>query len=209
VEIRDTGVGMPPDVLARIFDPFFTTKAEGVGTGLGLAICHRIVARLNGEISAESEPGRGTTFRVSLPRAHTEPALAEAVPPAAAAKLKGRVLVVDDEPLLCATIERILSIEHDVIVVGSARQAVQLIERGDRFDVILSDLMMPEMTGMDLYAAVLRSAPDQAGRMVFMTGGAFSQNAAAFVDEISNPSIDKPFRPTALRQLVHSLMQSH
>ena len=200
------GSGYPTEVLARIFDPFFTTKAEGIGTGLGLAICHRIVTRLGGDISVDSEPGRGTTFRVSLPPAGQVVPAAEAVADAMASKHKGRILVVDDEPMLCATIERILSIEHDVIAVMSARQAIELIDHGERFDVILSDLMMPEMTGMDFHAALLRSAPDQAGKMVFMSGGAFSPNAFEFLDQISNPSIEKPFKSTALRQLMQSLM---
>jgi signal transduction histidine kinase len=207
VEVRDSGIGMPPDVLSRIFDPFFTTKAEGAGTGLGLAICHRIVRRLGGEIAVESEPGRGTTFRVSLPRARKASTEVQSGPPDTLAQRKRRVLVVDDEPMLCTTIERILSIEHEVIAVMSAKQALQLIERGDQFDIILSDLMMPEMTGMDLHAALLRSRPEQAGRMAFMTGGAFSRDASAFLDQIANPTIEKPFKSTVLRRFVQGLMQ--
>jgi signal transduction histidine kinase len=206
VEVRDSGIGMTADIVARIFDPFYTTKADNLGTGLGLAICHRIVTRLGGDIAVQSEPGKGTTVRVSLPRAQDAVAEPKPAQPAASERRKGRILVVDDESMLCTTIERILSIEHDVVAMTSARQALALIERGDRFDVILSDLMMPEMTGMDLHAALLRSRPELAGRMVFMTGGAFSQDASAFLDRIASPTIEKPFKSSALRQFVQDLM---
>jgi nitrogen-specific signal transduction histidine kinase len=207
VEVRDTGVGISSDVLSRIFDPFFTTKTESTGTGLGLAICHRIVRGLGGDIAVESQPGRGTIFRVFLLRAQNELKQETAAQPETISKRKGRVLVVDDEPMLCATIERILANDHDVMAMTSARQAAQLIARGDRFDIILSDLMMPEMTGMDFYRELRRSAPDQADKIVFMTGGAFSQDAAAFLHRMPNPSIEKPFKSKALRELLQGLMR--
>jgi signal transduction histidine kinase len=205
IEVSDTGIGMSPDVASRIFDPFFTTK-EGVGTGLGLAICHGIVAKLNGDISVESRLGHGTTFCVSLPRA--EPAMQSTERRAAEplGRRKGRILVIDDEPMLCATVERILAIDHDVTAVSSAKRAMQMIEAGERFDVILSDLMMPEMTGIELHGALERIAPELAAKMVFMTGGALSQGASAFLDKHAGRSIDKPFRPAALRQMVQALL---
>ncbi|QQO12882.1 response regulator [Bradyrhizobium diazoefficiens] len=207
VEISDTGTGMPPEVASRVFDPFFTTKAEGVGTGLGLAICHRIVSSLGGDISVESRPGHGTAFSVSLPHAGTPLPKAEAPVAAQSAKRRGRVLVVDDEPMLCATVERILSIEHDVTTFQSAKQALQLLEGGDRFDLILSDVMMPQMTGIEFHEALLRIAPELADKVVFMTGGAFSAEASAFLDRFPHRTIDKPFKSTALRRLVQDLIR--
>lgn len=207
VEISDTGTGMPPEVASRVFDPFFTTKAEGVGTGLGLAICHRIVSSLGGDISVESRPGHGTAFSVSLPYAATPLPKAEAPVAAQSAKRRGRVLVVDDEPMLCATVERILSIEHDVTTFQSAKQALQLLEGGDRFDLILSDVMMPQMTGIEFHEALLRIAPELADKVVFMTGGAFSAEASAFLDRFPHRTIDKPFKSTALRRLVQDLIR--
>jgi signal transduction histidine kinase len=203
-EISDTGVGIPPHILPHIFDPFFTTKPAGVGTGLGLAICRRIVEGLGGEIAVESAPNRGTTFRVTLPRAQAAAPQAQSVAADAVAALRGRVLVVDDEPMLCSVIKRILGEAHDVVLTASAAQALARITGGESFDVILSDLMMPDMTGMDLHAALLRAAPDQAERMIFMTGGAFSPEAAAFLGRVSNASLEKPFKPAALRQIVQS-----
>jgi signal transduction histidine kinase len=206
-EVSDTGAGIPPQVVARIFDPFFTTKAVGIGTGLGLAICQRIVMRHGGDIAVESEPGRGTTFRVSLRRAQAALPSVDAIPVEQRAKRRGRVLVIDDEPMLCSAVERILSVEHDVTVVQSARRALEILKDDAHFDVILSDLMMPQMTGIELHAALVKIAPALAAKMVFMTGGAFSPSAAAFLDEASNLTIDKPFKPAALRRLVQTLIK--
>lgn len=207
VEVGDTGTGMPPEVASRVFDPFFTTKAESVGTGLGLAICHRIVSSLGGDISVESRPGHGTVFSVSLPHAETSLLTVEAPVVAQSAKRRGKVLVVDDEPMLCATIERILAGEHEVTTFQSGKQALQLVERGDHFDLILSDVMMPQMTGIEFHQALLQIAPELADKVVFMTGGAFSAEASAFLDRFPHRTIDKPFKFTALRSLVQELIR--
>jgi CheY-like chemotaxis protein len=206
-EISDTGTGIPADAVSHIFEPFFTTKPVGVGTGLGLAICHRIITGLGGDISVHSQVGEGTTFRVSLRCAHRAVAQANEARTESPVRRRGRVLAVDDEPMLGAVIQRLLGQDHDMTVVTSAVQAVRLINDGQRFDIILSDLMMPEMTGMDLHAELLRLAPDQAQKMIFMTGGAFSEGAATFLRSVPNPSIDKPFKAAALRQVVHSHMK--
>jgi CheY-like chemotaxis protein len=154
----------------------------------------------------ESREGASTLLGVLPPEARI--AMAAPEPPAVEAqrKRRARVLVVDDEPALCSVVERILGVDHDVTVVTAARQAFQLIERGERFDVILSDLMMPQMNGIELEAALRRVAPDQADRMVFMTGGTSSHEAAAFLAKWSKPTIDKPFRSAALRGIVQSLL---
>ncbi len=213
VDIADNGVGIPPDKLDKVFEPFFTTKAAGVGTGLGLAICHRIVSELGGTIGVTSEVGKGTVFRVTLQRSITDavaaaaPVAASAPPPKPQGGKRGRVLVVDDEASLCKTIERILEAEHEVIATTSARRAISQIEAGERFDVILSDVMMPEMTGMELFATLNRSTPDQAQRMIFMTGGAFSSDAARFLESAPNSTIEKPFRPSVLRTAVRSAFE--
>jgi signal transduction histidine kinase len=201
-EISDTGIGILPDALLHVFDAFYTTKPAGVGTGLGLAICHRIVTSLGGDISAHSQGGGGTTFRVSLPLAHGAAVQAIEAGAENPGVRRGRILAVDDEPMLGTVIQRILGQDHEVIVATSAVRALQLINDGQRFDIILSDLMMPEMTGMDLHAELLRASPDQAQKMIFMTGGTFTEAARSFLDSVPNQTLEKPFRSAMLRQLV-------
>ncbi len=209
VEVHDTGSGIRHDLASRVFDPFFTTKPMGVGTGLGLSICRNVVHGLGGEITFETEQGKGTVFRVRLPPARAasvvrrEPARIDTAEKAR----RGRVLVVDDELSVGNALRRILAGEHDVVALTSARDAHDRIKAGERFDVIVCDLMMPEMTGMDLHAALQSGAPDQASRMVFLTGGAFTDKAKAFLTSVTNPQMEKPFDTSALRALVRARVQ--
>jgi len=207
VEVRDTGSGIPDSVISRIFDPFFTTKPIGVGTGLGLAICHRIVTALGGELVVESQVGKGSVFRTILPTAKGEAAEVSHPPAAIVPGRRGRILVVDDEPKLGAAVRRMLSAEHEVLAVTSARDAIGRVSKGERFDIILCDLMMPEMTGMDLHAELLRLAPEQAEKVIFMTGGAFTSRARVFLDQVRNPRVEKPFDVGGLRALVHGMLR--
>jgi PAS domain S-box-containing protein len=207
VTIGDTGCGIAPEARSRIFTPFFTTKDVGAGTGLGLSICHRIVTGLGGEISFGSVVGRGTVFRVVLPAAPGEapspsiPAPGASVPAVTAAP-RARVLVVDAEPGVTRMVTRMLARNHDVTACTSARAALDAIVGGAGFDVIFCDLMMPEMTGMDLHAELHRLAPDQARRMVFATGGAFTPRAWQFLDSITTPHLEKPFERSQLEAVI-------
>ena len=204
VEIADTGAGMPPAVLSRLFTPFFTTKPVGAGTGLGLSICHRIVTAFGGSIDVMSAVNKGTTFQVTLPPARIE--VSEPPPQKSAfptVHTRGRIMVVDDEPVIVKTIKRTLSAEHDIVAFASAEVALAHISTGERFDVVLCDLMMPEMTGMDLHAELSRVAPDQADVMIFLTGGAFTPRARAFLDDTPNQRIEKPFDVRQLRALIN------
>jgi CheY-like chemotaxis protein/two-component sensor histidine kinase len=203
-EVRDTGCGIPPEVIGRIFDPFFTTKPVGVGTGLGLALCHAFVTSRAGRIEVESQVGKGTVVRVTLPRASGQPERApRSIPAQAGGTVRGRVLVVDDDPLVSSALRRTLARDHEVEVVVSARRALELLcSPKCCYDVILCDLMMPEMTGMELHAQLQTLAPAQARRMVFITGGAYTPAAKEFLDQVSNERVEKPFDPDKLRQLV-------
>jgi len=205
IEVHDTGCGIPNEALKRIFDAFYTTKPVGIGTGLGLAICHRIVAMHHGNIEVESEEGRGTVFRTTLPAARGIAVPAPALESAPAAR-RARILVIDDEAGLCAAVERILESEHDVVTLQSAGEASALLRRGEAFDLILCDLMMPEMTGMDLYAELVQSQPDLAAKMTFMTGGAFTENTSRFLAQHPGKVIDKPFTRSILRERVRLLI---
>ena len=207
-EIRDSGTGIPAENLTRIFDAFFTTKPVGVGTGLGLSICHRIVSGLGGTLEVESEVGEGSMFRVVLPpaKSNVRPLERPSLPTPIKTR-RGRVLVVDDEPMIATAIGRTLAFDHEVVVSADAADALEKILSGERFDVVLCDLMMPQMTGMDLHAALSENAPDQAERMVFLSGGAFTAAARAFLDEVPNERLEKPFDTQQLSAIVNDRMR--
>jgi CheY-like chemotaxis protein len=208
IEVRDNGVGVPGDISDRIFEPFFTTKPN-LGSGLGLSICRNVVTRLGGQLRLSSEHGKGATFRVILPpariRREQRPALPVARPPRAVGC--AAVLVVDDEPALGLVLQRVLR-DHEVSVVTTAKVALQLLDAGKRFDAILSDLMMPEMSGMDFYDELARRFPTYLERLVFVTGGAFTPAASAFLERVPNARIQKPFEPRAVRELVQRIVSS-
>jgi nitrogen-specific signal transduction histidine kinase/CheY-like chemotaxis protein len=204
VEISDTGAGIASDVLPRIFDPFFTTKPVGVGTGLGLSICHNIVAAVGGEISVESNPGAGSMFRVSLPiarvlslRPRTQPSL-----PVQPVGRRLRIMLVDDEPSVVRALQRALR-EHDLVVAFSGSEALDVLDSGQTFDIVFCDLMMAQLSGMELFETVRRRYPGIQDRFVFMTGGAFTQQAKDFLGGVTNPVVEKPFDIRALRSLVN------
>jgi CheY-like chemotaxis protein len=115
---------------------------------------------------------------------------------------RGQVLVVDDEPIITFMVASILGPEHDVTATNAAADALALIRDGQRFDLILCDLTMPQMSGMDLHAALSQVAPDQADRMVFLTGGAFTVEAQHFLQTVPNALFDKPFDNARLRAFV-------
>lgn len=204
VEVSDTGEGIQKKHLERIFDPFFTTKQAGVGTGLGLAICHRIVSEIGGLIEVESEVSKGTRFRLVLPSARdSQTVKATTLRPTMG--VKTRVLVIDDEPAMGRALARALRDHMDVVALTSSRAALQRIIAGERFEVILSDVMMPELSAMDLHERISRIAPDQAERMIFVTGGAFTQAAREFLDRVPNPRIEKPVEATNLLAIMAGL----
>ena len=208
VEVRDSGTGIPPEIQARIFDPFFTTKSSGEGTGLGLSICSGIVSALGGDIRVESETGRGSTFRVTLPPVTIEaPGVtpSRGVPEAEAQG--GRMLIVDDEPMILGALRRSFAADYHVTCVGDGRKALDRLRAGERYDVILCDLMMPEMTGMELFTELGKLAPDQQERVVFVTGGAFTPRAREFLERVPNARVEKPIDFQNLRLLLRSLQR--
>ncbi len=208
VEVRDTGAGMSEEHLARVFEPFFTTKPVGMGTGLGLSICHGIITSFGGRMEVESALGKGSTFRVILPATASarREATLRVAPVRSVAPRRGRLLVVDDEPMIGMAIRRTLQREHEVVTLTSAREALTRILGGERFDVILCDVMMPEMSGMELHEELTRRAPELADRMVFLTGGAFTPQAREFLARVKNQRREKPFSAQELRDLVHELL---
>jgi CheY-like chemotaxis protein len=206
VDVQDTGSGIAPHVMKQLFTPFVTTKPSGVGTGLGLSICLRLVNAMGGEIWADSTPGAGTTFHVALPRAQADAldASPDTVAPAEPATDEGRarMLVVDDEEMIGMILRRALK-GHDVTVMSSAKDALARISKGDRYDAILCDLMMPGMTGIEFHAALTARFPDQARALMFLTGGAFNRETAAFLAAVPNQRLEKPFNIARLRETIN------
>jgi signal transduction histidine kinase len=206
VEVTDTGQGMSAETVRQLFTPFFTTKPKGVGTGLGLVICQRIVSSFGGKIEVESQLGKGTTFRVRMPIASQPVPEAKPEPVLAQPSRRAKVLIVDDEPSIGAALRRVLSLEHDIKVTTQALEALELVRSGERYDVILCDLMMPQMSGMELHAEL--AALGQADRIVFLTGGAFTAAGRQFLDQVKNPRVEKPFDTVRLRALINELIRT-
>jgi CheY-like chemotaxis protein len=190
-----------------VFIPFFTTKA-GTGTGLGLAISRNTVSALGGEITLENRPEGGAVARVVLPAGEAEHEKHAASSGSdSPGTRRARVMVVDDELAICSTFERLLEDEHDVTTETSAKNAWIRIERGERFDVMFCDVMMPGMSGMELHQRLQHEAPDQAARIVFMTGGTFTQGATEYLERVPNLRLDKPCSARDIRQLVARLVR--
>ncbi|MCA9704643.1 MAG: response regulator [Myxococcales bacterium] len=205
IEVCDTGPGIPMHLASRIFEPFVTTKPRNVGTGLGLSICHNIVTSLGGHISARPREPRGSIFRVRLPPSEvpvrSEPAVVEAPPAEVPSGAGQRVLIIDDDPLVASALRRLLA-NRDVEVAQSGRRGIELLRSGEGYEVVLCDLMMPEVSGMDVYETVRQEDPALARRFIFMTGGAFTSRARAFLESVPNPTLEKPFDGKTLRRMV-------
>lgn len=198
-EISDSGPGVPPDIRQRIFEPFFTTKPQGVGTGVGLSFCHSVVAAHGGTLVLLDMPGPGARFRVTLPCAAgvAVPGGGDAGPAAAG---HARALVVDDERELAETLAEMLAAEgYAVDVAASAALAQELIGGAD-YDLVLSDLRMPDLDGPAFFAWLGAEHPALARRCAFVTGDALGAAAARFLAEAGRPVLEKPFsRASVLR----------
>jgi PAS domain S-box-containing protein len=210
IEVRDTGCGMSQEVLGHLFTPFYTTKPVGVGTGLGLSICNRIVQALGGEITVESEMGKGSSFHVFLPPSEVLSTVRKTSRiRRPIASLSARILAIDDEPIVGTALKRVMGKENEVITETSARTAIERIRAGEHFDLILCDIMMPDMTGMDFYHELRDISPERAADIVFITGGAFTPNARSFLDQVTNDRLEKPFDMVALKNLVQDHLLTH
>lgn len=209
VEIADTGRGLDPEARAHVFDPYYATEQGGGATaGLGLSVCHNIVEGLGGSIEVESAPERGSRFRVLLPAASHEAVVPGSGQPLGVAQevRSARVLVVDDEPLVARSLRRALR-GNEVVIADSGQDALQLLATDHGFDVILCDIMMPDVSGIEVYEQVCVSWPGLAPRFVFMTGGAFTERARAFLDALANTRIDKPFDLEQVRAVVRAVAE--
>jgi signal transduction histidine kinase len=204
IEVEDNGSGIPADVLPRLFDPFFTTKAPGEGTGLGLSVCHSIVAALHGRIEVDTALGRGTTFRVIVPAAPPlTPSPDAALPAPAPAPRRRRVLVIDDEAVVRQMVAAMLAaLDCDVTEAEGGRAGLALAAGPTAFDAIICDLVMPDVDGVALHAALAQAHPARLPRIVFITGGAVSPQTSAFLERADVAVLAKPFGLDALQAAV-------
>ena len=211
VVIQDDGPGIPQESASRIFEPFFTTKAEGKGTGLGLAVCHNIVTDHQGSIWMESKPGGGTTFFIELPVVPPEEKADEAaektdVVSAEGDVAGGRILVVDDESSVLMVITRIL--HRNGFTAAGAKGGAAALERlqEERYDLIISDLRMPDMSGQEFYRRVIETYPEYNGRFIFTTGDAINTTLQVFLQKHNVPTLEKPFEMAALVHMVTEML---
>jgi two-component system cell cycle sensor histidine kinase/response regulator CckA len=201
VSISDTGAGISKEQIDRIFDPFFTTKPVGVGTGLGLWVCQNLLKDIGGDIQVESEEGVGTTFSIRVP-ATDQPVQEEAParPAPTDTGVRYRLLVVDDEPAIAELLGEVLD-HHEVHLAHSGTEALNQL-RSHRFDLVLCDLMMPDLSGIQVYEASLEEVSGPSPRFVFLTGGAVTETAKRFLSKTHRRVITKPFRPALVRQVI-------
>lgn len=202
--VTDTGPGIPTDIIDKVAQPFFTTKPPGVGTGLGLSVCVGIVQQLGGSFLIESPPDEGAKITIVLPVAPEAPARQR--PENAAVRVEpraGRILIVDDEPLVRRALRRLLR-KHEVVEAPNGSAGLEVLAQDQRFDMILCDVMMPDVTGIDLYQRLREEQPELGARLVFMTGGAFDGQVGDLMRAVvgETPIIHKPFQSDQLRRVL-------
>lgn len=207
ISITDTGSGMSESVKNRIFEPFFTTKEVGHGTGLGLSISHGIVTDLGGRIEVDSTIGIGTTFRVILPITQEKVLHSTSRKPIDTGS-RLRVLIVDDEQAFARSLARMLE-AHDVDVTYSGRTAFEKLTSGS-YDVALCDVMMPDVTGIQLYERLREARHPIVDRFLFMTGGVSTRESEQFLEKLGTDRwVTKPIPMLELRRRITALGRSN
>jgi PAS domain S-box-containing protein len=204
IVVRDTGHGVPPELRERIFEPFFTTKPAGVGTGIGLSVSRRVVEAHGGRLWVEASVEGGAAFVIDLPWVACGEALAEE--PAAAAATSGavRILVVDDEPEIAELLAEILRLDGRRVDIADGGRGALARLAAQRYDLVISDLRMPDMDGPALYRALMAADPAMAERVMFVTGDTLGPEVHNFVAGIGAPVIEKPFDPERIRRATAS-----
>jgi signal transduction histidine kinase/CheY-like chemotaxis protein len=192
LSVQDNGPGIPANILDRIFDPFFTTKPTGKGTGLGLSITKELVNKLGGDIFVESAEGLGARFSVVLDRARAVSTTVSGWPRLPPIHERLRVLILDDDELILRSMHRSLSSHFECEAVGAARTALDLLDQDGDFDAVVSDVVMPEMNGLEFWTQLEQKRPELALKTVFISGGITSEKLHAGVSDTGRPCLVKP-----------------
>ncbi|HEY1290895.1 MAG TPA: ATP-binding protein [Burkholderiales bacterium] len=205
ITVADSGPGIPAELRKRVFEPYFTTKPIGVGTGVGLAVSLGIVEAHGGTLSVDCPPDGGAIFRIVLPVGSVAPDSAAAGPQGAPSALRCRILVVDDEAEIREALNQILTeARHRVVTASSGREALERLAR-ERYDVILTDIRMPDVDGRALYQQIEQRWPERAARVAFVTGDTLTSALRDFAAASGRPVIEKPFLPGDVRRVVAEL----
>jgi C4-dicarboxylate-specific signal transduction histidine kinase/CheY-like chemotaxis protein len=206
ITVSDNGPGIPDHLRARVFDPYFTTKPTGFGTGVGLAVSFGIVEAHGGTLAVECPAEGGCTFTITLPAGAADAAGPAAGAPEVASAGRRNVLIVDDEPEIRDTLAEMLGAEqHRVVTACSGREALERMAAG-RYDVILTDIRMPDLDGRALFQEIERRWPECVGRVVFVTGDTLASALREFAVESGCPVIEKPFLPADVRRVIAEIV---
>jgi nitrogen-specific signal transduction histidine kinase len=210
LSVSDTGPGVPVEMREKVFDPFFTTKPRGKGTGLGLPICRSIVDSFGGRIWLSEAPHGGTRVNIEL-LAASPPDVTEVSEPSSSAPrpraVKSKVLIIDDERPVVTMLARFLESSYEVFHTTDPKEALVLLNK-HRFDAILCDVMMPGMSGIELYEALREQSPGSERRMVFMTGGGLHPEVYEFLRNAERPKLEKPFDIQELKRILQQVVES-
>ena len=213
ISIADNGPGIAKENITKVFDPFFTTKPVGSGSGLGLSVCHGIIAEHGGNIYIESIEGRGSTFIIELPAAPEDKAavkekiVIKKKRPQRRRKLEKSILIVEDEPVICDVLVRILSGEnYQVDIASSGKEALRKLKKRVH-DLFIVDLKMPEMSGRQLYKIMKDKNPNAAERVIFITGDTVTPETQNFLTSTGRPYLRKPFDYKELTKMVEETLR--
>ncbi len=213
VELHCDGIPIDAQIRRQALEPFPSPDEAPQHLASGLSLCNGIVRSFGGTMQIEDGPGGGTMFRVVLPVDTREVVLPEQPPrrdsePPVAMGFRARVMVVDDDAGVVEALRVMLEDEHDVTCIASGRDALRHLLRDEPYDIVFCDLMMPGVSGMDLFEALRLNRPGRERSLVFMTGGAFTADAIRFLEKVKNPRLDKPFDMRTLSKLLRRVVNA-
>jgi PAS domain S-box-containing protein len=205
IEFTDNGCGIAPENIPRLFTPFFTTKPVGIGTGLGLSICYTIIHDMGGDIRVESVVNTGSIFTIILPlnlKTVAGSEIKKYIIPAS----QLNILIVDDTPNALKTLHRLLMDEHNITDALGGREALTILQQRDKeFDLVITDINMSDVNGIDLYRFIKQKHPQLIHRIIFITGGVSSERVALFLADINIKHLDKPYTPEELNSAIATI----